>query len=832
MRISQITQFTPIHNISNKKQQNNNPNAQNPITQNNTTRPVFAYQDFNISFGGRTPEDFYAQDFNRKNMPTSMKEYLDYDYETRQHIPPEQMMGEVFKYLKVAKNFSDVKSIYPKEELFQNLHSNKTKGKTSLLAEIRMAKDMDDAPLLKDGCDDFGMYLLRKIYTEGKTLKEINKDFYEKDMNEDYKGLITKPLSNDDTAAYGIKFPKQSFWNSFIATRDEYKKFFVTLPKNSNNPAVHLPTGGTHSGNIQSDNNRTGRATESDKPHKKAPRKYKIQDYQKKQLTNDIKSSDMSKTEVEKKVRKRFGKDDPQASFIVKYLSPIMTVAADKIHLSEEMRYFNQNNPQTKNDNRTLFERFWKANPYILEQYAKTITDSIEMFEETYESGGLIPINTDLEVVTPQSENKKIIDQVNPEFLELLNYTQNIEPTRAQKYQKHEELQKQWEEHFIERYGEINDTPETTDVQDVESSSEDIDVSKLSEEEQENLLYKVAKENNGDVFKLKGKNGQNIYITGNLDEGLADYLKETTKYLPTAFARQYSKYVMDNPEVDDRFKMAIATRGFRDKLDDERVMPDEEFEDLALTLPLTYTMTHRNSELAATAAISDVLCDTLDDMPTSVHQLRSYEFYDLLEDVKVKKEDAQIPAILLSHKKEIDALYAKYNKPLSAAEMNKVSIAITDILSKYSPDKSGKIDPNYKAIMLMLKDSINNSKFSKKILKSYITSYLSKNSASVSLLNNKLSDDHKQARFENIMIDLFEELLFKRVPAQNGFYETPLLTVINKENYDKYKYMLNPEIKAGIEENVEILSPDIRNRFNMTNAEQKACDKYLSGKKI
>ena len=50
----------------------------------------------------------------------------------------------------------------------------------------------------------------------------------------------------------------------------------------------------------------------------------------------------MSKTEVEKKVRKRFGKDDPQASFIVKYLSPIMTVAADRAHLSEDLKSFTE----------------------------------------------------------------------------------------------------------------------------------------------------------------------------------------------------------------------------------------------------------------------------------------------------------------------------------------------------------------------------------------------------------------------------------------------------------------------------------------------------------
>lgn len=39
-------------------------------------------------------------------------------------------------------------------------------------------------------------------------------------------------------------------------------------------------------------------------PRKKAPRKFNIKDYQKKQLTNDIKSSSMSKAEVEKKSEK------------------------------------------------------------------------------------------------------------------------------------------------------------------------------------------------------------------------------------------------------------------------------------------------------------------------------------------------------------------------------------------------------------------------------------------------------------------------------------------------------------------------------------------------
>ena len=43
--------------------------------------PVYAYRDFNISFsGGRTPEDFYRQEFNVKGMPESMKDYLYDDF--------------------------------------------------------------------------------------------------------------------------------------------------------------------------------------------------------------------------------------------------------------------------------------------------------------------------------------------------------------------------------------------------------------------------------------------------------------------------------------------------------------------------------------------------------------------------------------------------------------------------------------------------------------------------------------------------------------------------------------------------------------------------------
>ena len=139
MKITATPHLTPINTYvyNRKKNDKTSQNATNPqISYTN----VHAYQDFGISFTGRTPENFYEQDFNRNNMPQSMKEYLDYDYETRQHIPPEQMMNEVFKYINVADNFEDVKNVYPNEDLFKNLHENKSRNISSVLYEIKPGK--------------------------------------------------------------------------------------------------------------------------------------------------------------------------------------------------------------------------------------------------------------------------------------------------------------------------------------------------------------------------------------------------------------------------------------------------------------------------------------------------------------------------------------------------------------------------------------------------------------------------------------------------------------------------------------------------------------------
>ena len=73
-----------INNIkyANNQQYNKNTAAKTPQgLQRGVYNPVY-YKDYNIqiSFGKRSPEDFYSQDFNRDNMPETMKKSESHRY--------------------------------------------------------------------------------------------------------------------------------------------------------------------------------------------------------------------------------------------------------------------------------------------------------------------------------------------------------------------------------------------------------------------------------------------------------------------------------------------------------------------------------------------------------------------------------------------------------------------------------------------------------------------------------------------------------------------------------------------------------------------------------
>lgn len=655
MKVLKITQIDYRPYINSKKQNDN-------IQQETITNPVIqnGYKDFNINFRGRTPENFYAQEFNVKNMPETMKSYLSEDYETRKYLPPEQVMNQSFKYLNVIDNFSDVKSTYPDETLFENLHEANLKGRTGILSDIKIAKEMSDTPLLKDGSDNFGMYLLKKIFLEGKTIKEINKDFYEKDLATEYKGAVTQPITYGTTSAYGIKYPKTDFWNSFIATRDEYKKFIVDLPKqNKNDLKKELAAKfGTSRNTTQTTSVRNG----AEKTEKTPRRKYSIKKYQRDQIKKDIKDAKADVNKVEKSIRKHFTQNDPEASFIVKYLSPIMTIAADRVHLSEEEKDFAEmlKNQGKKVEN--LFGQFWKAKPELLDYYSTMITDTIDLFEETYEEGEAIPINSEYQVITDKVKNQKPIDFVSPRFLELLDHVQTIVPNRMAKYAKHDELQKEWEEHFRTKYGEVQ---QETVIPQETSKTNMID-----------QLEVEAEKNNGKVYTLRSVDGEDIKIVANLDETFSDYIRSLNRGMPSSYVNASISKALKNPLVTEDAKLSFSVLKLLDRLDDDRILGKTERDCIINVL--------QSDIVGETCAASMAMADVYSEF--SEHPERIYRN---LQEKNQTVDTQELSKMILLHggKQEVNAelnrLYSLYRKPLSDAEKLKISNIIVDYLRNF-----------------------------------------------------------------------------------------------------------------------------------------------------
>lgn len=787
-------------NLCNKKPSsglNNNQSVQHAAA----TVP-FAYRDYNISFTGRTPEDFYSQDFNRNNMPRTMRDYLDYDYINRQHIPPEQMMKEVFKYIEIADNFSDVKSIYSNEDLFKNLHENKVNSRKGILSEIKVARELSDVPLLNDGSDDFGMYLLKKIYLEGKTLKEINKDFLENDINDEYKGFITEPVQYSTLEAYGISYPKSAFWHSFINTRDEYKKFFVSLPKNDVIPGVNAGNHGTRTSSVSgSSSDET-----AEKPRK---RRFSMKPHKKREIQKEIIDKKVTDVEgVKKAVVKRFGKDDPEASFIVRYMSPIMTVAADRAHLSEELKAFAEYEKANgkSGDERTMFARFWKHNPKMLEVFSAAVTDSMDMFEDIYGDGGMIPINTDLEAIKPDSDKKKTIDYVGPEFLELLAYTQDIEPLRSKKYELHDELQKQWDAHFHERYGDPS-APNEESVSDVVIPSKEDDLQSLEER-----LRLEAERNNAKVYKIKNANGDTVYVTSNLDEVLNDEIKNYAKYLPTRYAAKYIKATKSQNFSED-FKLSLAARKVIQEFntqtpdisydisefDNGMILFGDEYDKEYYKI-LKYHAENYKNERAARFAILDTMLASRD-INISDPRLCDIPAYNINESIVDGGNDEiqEYRAAMRNSKNIIDRKYDYYISPPTNSELNKLEATMMNMLAKYDPNMSILPDPTSVELITMLKEILPYNA-NKEVYKLYMSYILKEHPYSKTLLLKGDSDDMKQAKFEIIMDDLLHILVASMKKMPN------IVTIFNDEVYKKHKDNLSSDVKGVIDNSIRQLN--------------------------
>ena len=652
MKIAEINPITPNYLVSKNLTKKEGKEIENK----NVSLPNQSYRDFNINFRGRTPEDFYEQEYNIKNMPSTMKKYLHQDYETRKHIPPEQVMSEVFKFIPLASNVEEVKELYPQEELFANLHEASTKGRTGILSDIKIAYDIEQAPLIKDSDENFGVYLLRKIYTEGKTIREINKDFFEKDLNDVYKGVITQPITYSTTSAYGIKYPKTDFWHSFIATRDEYKRFFVeNMPKVDKTPNTAKET---------------TKKTAEKEVKKETPKKriYTIQKYRKDALTNEIKQAKGEKAAIEKAIRRRFSKDDPEASFIVKYLSPIMTIAADKVHLSEEEKAFaelDKNNTQGG----YMFTRFWKANPALLEHYSTAITDTIELFEERYGGGGNVPIDKDFRIVKDPSQ--KTLDYVSEDFLELLDYSQTIAPKRNARYLEHERLQEEWNKHFLERYGEVKEQENPALEETKKTAAPTISGIKHS-----------SIEDKGTIITMLNKTGKPLNYQINLDKVLDRFLrKHKLAQFPTDYQDFYVRAAQKNPIVSTIVKKSIAMRNYRDLFLEGQLLTDDEIIETLDELDTDFIKKHYNEAQAAIFATCEVQSQESNPINTYANEFSVVENTQKAESNNILKETEK-QALL-------NKLYKEYKSPISKSEASKASFMLVDFIQNYDAKNSG-----------------------------------------------------------------------------------------------------------------------------------------------
>ncbi len=719
MKIESIT-FIKNTTLQNNRYQNSKSKVYN---HSNNYNPI-AYMDFGISFRGRTPENFYSQNFNRENMPYSMKNYLNYDYEQRKHIPPEQMMHEVFKYIEIADNFNEVKDLYPNEDLFLGLHPNTKRSISSVLYEVKTARELCDEPLFKDGSDDLGMYLLRKIYLEGKTIKEIDKDFKDKDMNPVYKGIITKPINYDTTEAYGIKYPNAPFWNSFIATREEYKKFFITLPKNTVDP-----------NRIEAHKKKqaTNKVEENDKLETK-PRKYNIKQHKKNDIAREVKESKGDLKAIETKIKRRYGSDDPEASFFLKYMSPIMTLATDRIHLSEELKLFAENERSNgkSGDETYMLERFWKQNPRVLNDFAKTIPSTIEMFEEAYGIGGVIPINKNLEVVTVNTTNQYVIDKVSSEFVELLNYTQNIAPEREKRYAEHDRLQQEWEKYFVNKYGVQEEVNEIENVPTVEIQTSDAKSSDLGEKEQ-----------------------------------IMTLLQRRLRMFPNKFAQKY---------MNDFLNSSLYLNECESLLDSK--LESSNFS----KYNVNYSLSNLRESGAAAFAITDIIArntkSTLNEHLLA--RIDPYISYPLLL--------AGSKNIIKAHSKELNELYNIYLTPLTNKEINKVPHIIMDEILAYDNSAVGK-NNDVKEIILMLKESAQKSIDRRRIMREFITAAITRelHYAKSFLMQKDLSNEIKQNKMESFI----EAMLNMKA------FGSALINTIDGDVVKKHLDNLSPQVRQS-----------------------------------
>ena len=640
MKVQFIPQFK-LNNINYTKQPQKNINKTPQYSYN----PI-AYKDYDITFGKRLfrdPEDFYAQDFNEKGMPKLLDEYIYEGVDTnfKKTVPPAQAMQEVYGSLKYAQNLDMVKQIYPNEPLFSNLHSKSSiNAREGILGELALMKNDESyagKSLFKNGKDDLGLYILKKIYIEGKTLKEINKDFH-RDTSVVYEGL--GDIKYSDLKAFGIHFPNRSFWKSFIATRKDFP--YVYIPRKAE--IIKEATKETQRRNTIN--------TYTPKPHRK---KFDgVKDWELDKITRVIEDTNGGISDIQRKIRKNGNSESN--NFVSQYMGEIMSVTLDRLHASPEMKAFFEDYENLSVSQRSILKKYWTT-PNARQNLSIVMKSTIQMFMDAYDEDG-----------------------ENDEFHDLLEYAHSIKPLREEAEQKHIKMQQYYEDIFKDYGTEI---PEKEKF--VTEKVEEPEILTIEK------VRKLAAEKGANVQEIMLPDGKKVIMTYNRKELCEDMIEDNYGIFPTEFKQRMINHLYKSTDATDKYLLAISLEtngldrfiplGNCDDLDDEfvsfvreQLFPADEINNVARKIGNEFNI--KNKKLIANSR--QVLMELAFKMPFGSNEYM--EKY--LNEVKITLNKYN-----LSPEEKMESVKKLYRNALTAVQMLQSCVigrmTISEISSAY-----------------------------------------------------------------------------------------------------------------------------------------------------
>lgn len=229
-----LTNFLYNINENNKKQNNKHKKSVKISSKINHSEELRTqFNDYLLSFKARVDkglERFYET--NESRMPSTVRRYVE-SLDDKSNLTPLAAQQRAFIKLEDAKTVEDIRNSFPDEELFFDLknpeESKATRGLLNSARENRELFELYDIGILKDK-QNLTVYLVKKIFLEGKTIDEINTDL-ENDLDEDFKADFkmknkeSKYIYGSTLKSLGIKVPEFEYQQSLRYTRDGYSDY-------------------------------------------------------------------------------------------------------------------------------------------------------------------------------------------------------------------------------------------------------------------------------------------------------------------------------------------------------------------------------------------------------------------------------------------------------------------------------------------------------------------------------------------------------------------------------------------------------------------------------